>query len=231
MRGTQTCALDRGDKKRTAADLPRSFDKAKFLEELVCFVVLHEVTASFEGLQVESEKVGMAGGDDVMKGGFQGFPFDTLGVFDDGAENDHVRKRGCVHIGGHAGCGDVDDLDIGALNFARDEGGVDKEEAAGGDFFFVLIQGRGVHNHKDVRVRHDGRADGVVAQDHAAVAGAAAHFGSVRREPGEFAVFDEACVREDFAREEQALAAEARHDNFLLCHFMLPPFSVRYPYL
>ena len=104
---------------------------------------------------------------------------------------------------------------------AVDEARVDDEDAAGPHQRLELVDRLQVQHDGAVRPVGDRRSHLLVRQHHRAVAGAAAHLGAVGRHPGHLEAGLHAGVGQQLADEQDALAAEARHDEFVV-HDVLP---------
>ena len=130
----------------------------------------------------------------------------------------HVCKAGHLVLVSHGACGDVVDIDVGSIYLAVNESGVYENAAAGKNDVFITVERGKIHNNESIGSVNYGRADGFVAYDNAAVCGAAAHFGTVRGEPGNFLTFQHALVCEELASEENALTAEACKEDVYAFH-------------
>ena len=87
---------------------------------------------------------------------------------------------------------------ISALDFGIDQGGVDEDLTAGHHIVYELLQGGQVHGDEYIGVGNDGAADRHVGQDHAAVGGAAAHFGAIGGKPRDLLVLNFSVTYEEW---------------------------------
>ena len=142
----------------------------------------------------------------------------------EGAQHHHIVGFRVAHLGRFFHRVDATDGDVSAFRVARDAIGVVQEQSARLDLFLKLVHRLLVEDDGRVETAQDGRADLVVAQHDAHVAGAAAHFRAVGGEPGDFLVLHDAAVGEDLAHREDALSSESGYDDFFF-------HNVRWVYL
>ena len=176
------------------------------------------VRAELHGAQVDFEHIGVTRRDDLA----ERRPDPLVGKFaaigEDLAEQDHVGEGGKAVFARKPGGGNADGFDVLAGDFTLDQRGIVVDRAAGNDRRLEAVERGKVHRDQHVGGRDDRRTDLVVAHDHRAGGGAAAHFGTVGREPGDLFVFDHSLVGDELPDEQDALSAEAREKVFRRAH-------------